>query len=186
MIDTFNCSPQQLAIWLSRLVEILRSQGGLTWHSFVQTVAGKTATIEIDGIQLRLNANHSEPLQVDITDNFDNSESVEALNFRSEAETLRDLIGGRLTLDQAVATGKIHLRGTLSELLDIYKLAMDIIADSAINPQLQRLWKEFDDLWFRPSFPPPVLSLEAQAAQHGELIRKVPHDVLQISVEPEN
>jgi hypothetical protein len=186
MIDTFNCSPQQLAIWLSRLVEILRSQGGLTWHSFVQTVAGKTATIEIDGIQLRLNANHSEPLQVDITDNSDNFESVEALNFGSEAETLRDLIGGRLTLDQGVATGKIHLRGTLSELLDIYKLAMNIIADSAINPQLQRLWKEFDDLWFRPSFPPPILSLEAQAATHGELIRKVPHDVLQISVEPEN
>ena len=45
MIDTFNCSPQQLAIWLSRLVEILRSQGGLTWHSFLQTVAGKNATI---------------------------------------------------------------------------------------------------------------------------------------------
>ncbi|MDT9177284.1 MAG: hypothetical protein P5702_07260 [Limnospira sp. PMC 1291.21] len=183
MIDTLNCSPQQLAIWLSRLVEILRSQGGLTWHSFVQTVAGKTAIIEIDGIQLRLNANHSEPIQVDITDNSDNLESVEALNFGSQAETLRDLIGGRLTLDQGVAIGKIHLRGSLSELLGIHKLTMDIVAESAINPQLQRLWKEFDDLWFRPSFPPPVLSLEEQITPQGELIMNVPNDVLNIEVE---
>lgn len=181
MVETFDRPHQQLALWLNRLVEILRHQGGTTWETLARTVAGKTAAIEIDGIRLRLTAGPGEPLSVEI----DPIESAEAVNFRSEAETLRDLIAGRLTLDKAVATGQIHLRGTLSELLGIYKLTMDIVADSAINPELQRLWEEFDDGWFRPDSPPPILPLEEQRTPHGELILNVPNDVLRIEVESE-
>jgi hypothetical protein len=181
MVNTSSSPYEKLAIWLHSLVEILRSQGGSTWTNLVSTIAGKTAVIDIDGIQLRLRANNSQPLKVDI----DYPGQVESVNFRSDAETLRDMIAGRLTLDKAVATGQIHLRGTLSELLSIYKLAMDILADSAINPQLQRLWEEFDDMWSRPNSPPRPLSLEEQGTTHGELIINVPSDVLRIEVEPE-
>jgi len=168
----------QLDQWLHRLVEILRSQGGSTWEALVQTVSGKTAAIDIDGIGLRVRASGGEQLQIE----SEYPVALESVNFRSEAETIRDVIAGRLTLDAAVVTENIYLSGTLEDLLAIYQVVMEILADSPINPQLRHLWTEFDQLWFRPSSPPPYFSLEQQKPSYGELIRQVPEDVLAIDV----
>ncbi|MFE1744051.1 SCP2 sterol-binding domain-containing protein [Coleofasciculus sp. H7-2] len=170
----------QLAQWLHRLVEILRSQGGSTWRDFVQTVSEKTAVIDLDGIQLRVRAHGGEQLQV----KSEYPVALESVNFRSEAETLRDVIAGRLTLDAALVTDKLYLRGNLQDLLGIHQIVMGILADSAINPQLRHLWAEFDELWLRSPSLPPCLSLEHQRPSYGELIRRVPEDVLNIQVYP--
>jgi len=171
--------PTQLAQWLHRLVEILRTQEGSTWRDLVRTVSGKTAVIDLDGIQLRLRASNSEQLQVE----SEYLVTQEPVNFRSEAETLRDVIAGRLTLDTALVAEKIYLRGSLEDLLGINQISMGILADSAINPDLRQLWAEFDELWWRPSSLPPCLSLEHQKPSSGELIRQVPEDVLGIQLE---
>ncbi|MCL1468168.1 hypothetical protein [Argonema galeatum] len=168
----------QLAQWLHRLVETLRIQGGSTWEALVQTVSGKTAAIDLDGIQLRLRADGGEQLQIE----SEYPVVLESVNFRSEAETLRDVIAGRLTLDAAVTTDKIYLRGSLKEILGIHQVAIAILADSAINPQLRRVWTEFDQLWLRRSSSPPCLSLEHQIPSYGDLIRQVPADVLGIQI----
>jgi hypothetical protein len=168
----------QLDQWLHRLVEILRSQGGSTWKALVQTVSGKTAAIDLDGIGLRLRASGGEQLQIE----SEYPVALESVNFRSKAETLRDVIAGRLTLDAAVVADNIYLSGTLEDLLAVHQVVMEILADSAINPQLRHLWTEFDQLWLRRSSPPPYLSLEHQKPSYGELIRQVPEDVLAIDV----
>ena len=170
----------QLTQWLHRLVEILRTQGGATWKALVETVSGKTAVIDIDGVQLRLRAGGGEQLQVE----SEYPVALESVNFRSKAETLRDVIAGRLTLDAAVVAQKIYVRGNLEDLLGIHKVAIAILAESAIDPQLRRLWTEFDRSWSRSSSLPPSLSLERQKPSYGELIRQVPEDVLAIQVYP--
>jgi hypothetical protein len=170
----------QLAQWLHRLVEILRTQGGSTWKALVQTVSGKTAVIDLDGIPCRLLADGGEQLQVESEYPLE----LESVNFRSEAETLRDVIAGRLTIDKAVVAEKIYLRGSLQDLLGIHQVVMEILAESAINPQLRHLWTEFDELWSRPPSLPPCLSLEHQKPSYGELIYQVPEDVLGIQVYP--
>ncbi|HBL12215.1 MAG TPA: hypothetical protein DD379_12555 [Cyanobacteria bacterium UBA11162] len=179
MVNTSSERHEQLAQWLHRLVEILRSQGGSTWRSLVLTVSGKTAVMDLDGTQLRLRAEGEESLQVHI-------ESIlepHPINFCSESETFRDIISGRLTLDAAVANGKIYVRGNLQDLLGINQIVMGILADSAVNPELQRLWEDFDSLWFRPRSLPPCQSIEQQKPNYGYLITHVPDDVLNIEVD---
>jgi len=174
MVNPLNNRHQQLAQWLNRLVEILRLQGGSTWRTLVSTVSGKKAIVELDDVRLQLQASESEPLQVRI------EYPVESkfVNFRSDAETLRDVIAGCLILDRAIATGKIYVRGSILDLLKIHQLVMEIIADSPINPQLQALWNEFDRQWLRPSAPTQCYCLQKQQTPYGELIFYIPKDVL--------
>ncbi|GAB1544667.1 hypothetical protein NUACC21_73430 [Scytonema sp. NUACC21] len=168
----------QLAQSLHRIVEILRTQQGSTWRDLVQTVSGKTAVIDLDGIQLLLRASGGEQLQVE----SEYPVAVASVNFRTEAETLRDMIAGRLTLDTAIAQQRIDLRGSLEDLLGFYRVALSVLADSAINPQLRRVWTQFDQSWSRPSAPPLCLALEQQRPSYGVLTRQVPEDVLGIEI----
>lgn len=177
MVNSSSHPSDLLAQWLHNLIEILRLQEGSTWRDLVLTVAGKSAVIEVDGIQLQLRAESGDRLEVYIE-----SVQQQLINFRSEAETLRDIMSGLLTVDGAVTTGKIYLRGDVNDLLGIYKVAIGILADSAVNPQLQQLWEEFERLWQRPLSPPPCRPLESQKVSYGELIRQIPEDVLLISV----
>ncbi|MFP4120141.1 hypothetical protein [Coleofasciculus sp.] len=170
---------EQLAQWLYRLVEILRSQGNSTWRRLVQTVSGKMAVIELDGTQLRLWAQGDERLQVHI----ESLAEPQPVHFCSDAETLRDIITGFVTLDAAVMSGKIYVRGDLRDLLGINQVVMGILADSAINLQLQRLWNEFDHVWFPTPSPPPCQSLDQQKPSRGYLINQIPADVLNIEVD---
>lgn len=170
----------QLAQWLHSLVEILRTTGGATWEALVETVDGKTAIIDLDGVVLRVRAKGGEQLQVESAYPV----TREAVNFRSNGETLRDAIAGKITVDAAVVSDKIYLRGNLQDLLGVHQIASGILADSAINPQLRRLWAQFDQSWFHSPSLPPSLALEQQRPSYGELIRQVPEDVLAIQVDP--
>ncbi|MEG3842572.1 hypothetical protein [Microcoleus sp. herbarium14] len=178
MVNYSNSTASLLAQWLRNLVEILRLQQSSTWRDLVLTVSGKSAAIELDGTQLQLRAEGGERLEIYI-------ESVpqQPINFRSDAETIRDIMMGYLTVDGAVATGKIYLRGDLNDLLGIHKVVVGILADGAVNPQLQRLWEDFDQVWDRPFSPPLCRSLESQKVFYGELVRQIPEDVLLIDVD---
>lgn len=170
----------QLAQWLHRLVDALRTQQGSTWRDLVQTVSGKNAVIDLDEIQLLLHAKGGEQLQIEC----EYLQGVDSVNFKTSAETLRDVITGRLTFDIAVLQQRIHLRGSLQDLLGIHQVVLGILADSAINPQLRHLWREFEEDWSHLSSPVPCLPLEQQILSYGELIRQVPPDVLGIEVYP--
>ena len=170
----------QLAQLLHRLVEILRTTGGATWEALVETVDEKSAVIDLDGVVLRVRAFGGEQLQVESAYPM----AQTGVNFCSKGETLRDAIAGKLTVDAAVISDKIYLRGNLQDLLGIHQIATGILADSAINPQLRRLWAEFDQSWSHPPSLPPCLALEQQRPSYGELIGQVPEDVLAIQVDP--
>ena len=178
MVNSANSSSELLTQWLHNLIEILRIQEGDTWQDLVLTVSGKSAVIELDGTQLQLLAEGENNLRIEI-------ESVEqqAINFGSDAETLRDIISGRLTIDGAVAKGKMYVRGDLKDLLGIHKLVMRILADAAVNSQLQRLWEEFDQAWESPLSPVFSCYSESQKVFYGELVRQIPEDVLMIDVD---
>jgi hypothetical protein len=169
----------QLAQWLHRLLEILRTQQGSTWRDLVQTVSGKTAVIDIDGVQLQLYAYGDQQLQVETKYPV----QFDLVNLRTEAETLRDVVSGILTLDSAVSQGKMSLHGSFQNLLGIYRVVSGIFADSAINPQLRRLWTEFDQSWSRPTAVTSSLCLENQQAAYAQLIRQIPSDILNIDVD---
>jgi hypothetical protein len=174
-----NHSLEQLTTWFNRLIDILREQQSSTWILLVRAVAGKDAAIDFDGIQFRLWATADEPLQVWSQALSD----PESIDFHITAETFRDVITGRTSLDAMVASGQIYVRGNLNDLMQIHMVTMGILADSAINSRLQRLWEEFDETWLCPQVPPDCQTLEAQIPPYGYLVRQVPKDVLNIEVE---
>ncbi len=178
MVNSFINRHQLLAQWLYRLVEILRIQGGSSWAKLLATVSGKTAIIKLDDIILQLWASESKPLQVHIEYPIES----ESFNFHSDAETIKALIAGQLTLDKALATGQIHLQESLRNLLKIHQLVMEILADSPLNPQLQELWEEFEQQWLIPDALTPCYCLQKQQTTYSSLIDCVPEDVLLIEI----
>ncbi|NEO56836.1 MAG: hypothetical protein F6K54_29440 [Okeania sp. SIO3B5] len=180
MTNTITERQKQLAKWLRSLIETLRLQGGETWKNLVHIVSEKTATIAIDGTILQVSAQGGDRLQL----NFEYSGTPNSIDFSSDAHTFRDIVAGKLTVDGALASGRIYARNNLDELLGIYELVTRILADGATNHQLQKLWMEFDQSW--SAFPTGNLPspLETQKPTYNYLINNVPEDVLAIEVEP--
>lgn len=171
---------EQLAIWLQRLIETLRLQGGETWKTLVDIVSEKTATIAVDDTILQVSAEGGDRLQL----NFKYLGTPDSIDFYSDAHTFRDIVAGRLTVDGALANGRIYARNNLDELLGIYEVVTRILADGATNHKLQELWMEFDKSWSASPTGNLPLPLETQKASYNYLINSVPEDVLKIEVEP--
>lgn len=180
MIQSSGNHQEQLAQWISNLVETLRLQNNSTWRTLVSTVTGKIAIIRLDDVCLQLEASNNTSLEVFIT----YPEEIERYNFMSDSETIRDIIAGKMTIDQALATNKIYLRGTLTDLQGMSQLVKEILADSPINLQLQRLWEDFNEMWFSSSSL-SCYSLDNQQTNYGELISMIPEDILNIEIIPE-
>ena len=180
MTNTTTERQEQLATWLRRMIEILRLQGGETWKTLVQILSEKTVTIAIDDTILKVSAEGGDRLQL----NFEYLETPNSIDFCSDAHTFRDIVAGRLTVDGALANGRIYARNNLDELLGMYEVVTRILADSATNHQLQELWMEFDKSWSASptgNLPSP---LETQKPTYNYLINSVPEDVLEIEVKP--
>ncbi|MEL7036610.1 MAG: hypothetical protein AAFO04_13455 [Cyanobacteria bacterium J06592_8] len=171
---------EQLATWLRRLIETLRLQGGETWKTLVHIVSEKTVAIAFDGTLLQVTAEGSDYLQL----KFDYIVSPDSIDFCSDAHTFRDIVGGRLTVDGALANGRIYARNNLDELLGIYEVVMRILADSAESPQLQELWMEFEQSWSSSPIGNLPSPLETQKPTYNYLINSVPEDVLAIEIKP--
>ncbi|MGK7939058.1 MAG: hypothetical protein AB4062_02645 [Crocosphaera sp.] len=180
MIQSSESRQQQLAQWIYNLVEILRIQDNSTWRTLVETVRGKSAIIRLDDVSLQLEASNNIPLEVFI--NY--PVKIDGYNFISDTETIRDIIAGKMTIDQALITNNMYLRGTLIDLQRMSQLFKEILADSPINLQLQRLWEDFNEMWFSSSSL-SCYSLDNQQTNYGELISMIPEDILNIEIIPE-
>ncbi|MGB3514136.1 MAG: hypothetical protein WBA93_34000 [Microcoleaceae cyanobacterium] len=180
MTNTTRERQEKLATWLRHLIETIRLHGGETWEALVQIVSGKTAAIALDGTTLQVSAEGGDNLQL----HFEYTVPPDSINFISNGNTLRDIVAGRLTVDGAIANGRIYARDNLDELLGIYEVLMRILADSATNPELQEQWMEFDQSWPGSATGGLPSLLEGQKPLYGYFIDSVPEDVLEIEVEP--
>ncbi len=169
---------EQLARWLRLLVETLRLQGGPTWEALVKTVSGKTAAIALDESPLQVSAEGGDALKL----RFEYAVPPHSINFRSDGDTLRDIVAGRLTLDGAVVNARIYARHNFEELLGMHEVVTRILADSATNPLLQELWLEFDSSWPSSTTGNRPSLLERQKPTYGYFIEKMPEDVLGVEV----
>jgi hypothetical protein len=128
---------------LLELIEILRDRQGETWTAIVRAASSKSATIAIDDIRLYLQAEGGQELQIKIS-----AADPEANNsFESTGETLCDVMFGRASLDKSVASGKIFIRASFSNLLKIRTVVAAVLADTASEPRLQGLWERFEREW---------------------------------------
>lgn len=177
MPNLSTSSSERLADFLQRFVDVVRKEEGFTWDLLVRSTSGRVATIDFDGCRLRLEADEGDVYRL-VTSSADQDAP---LNFRTDAATVRDLIAGQETLDRALVSGRIFVRGSLDDLLSMYQVVMNVLADAPRNAALRRLFHEFETTW--PGDTMEVRPIEAQAARHGHLISRIPEGVLRIDVE---
>ncbi|MBD2177340.1 hypothetical protein H6F42_10500 [Pseudanabaena sp. FACHB-1998] len=132
-----------LSALLLELMEILRDRQGDTWLAMVRIAAGKSATIAIDDTRLYVAAENGEDLQLKISAADPDVEN----SFESKGNALKDVMFGRSSLEKCVASGKIFIRASFSDLLKIRSVVAAVLLDSAIEPRLLSLWERFDREW---------------------------------------
>ena len=178
MPNSSTSNSERLEDFLHRFVDVLRFEQGYTWDLLVRITHGRSAVIEFDGFRLRLEGSSADAYELVTSPGNPDA----PLNFRTDASTVRDLISGQETLDGALSSGRIFIRGSLHDLLAMYQLVMNVLADAPRSAALRRLFHEFDATWTADD--PAVRPLEAQAPRHGFLISQIPEAVLRIEVHP--
>jgi len=132
-----------LSDMLLELVEILRDRQGDTWAAIIRAASGKSATIAIDDTRIHIQAESGQELHLKISTadlDLDNA-------FESTGEALSDVMFGRESLDKSVASGKIFIRASFSNLLKIRSVVASVLTDSSTEPRLQSLWERFENSW---------------------------------------
>jgi len=132
-----------LSDMLLELVEILRDRQGDTWAAIIRAASGKSATIAIDDTRIHIQAESGQELHLKISTadlDLDNA-------FESTGDALSDVMFGRESLDKSVASGKIFIRASFSNLLKIRSVVASVLTDSSTEPRLQSLWERFENSW---------------------------------------
>ncbi len=157
-----SCTDPQdafLADLFLRLISRVRYLGGPTWARMRSATEGREGVIELDGRRLRMRADAGEPYTVYI----ETDTSADPYNFRSTGDAIVDILRGRTTLAGALTDGHVDVRAALPQLLGIYLLMTNILADSATDAVLRELCAEFEACW-------PYLTLEREVRPLGEQV----------------
>ena len=132
-----------LSSLLLELIEILRDRQGETWAVIVRIASDKSATIAVDDTRIYVQAKGGQELQITISET-----EPDAINdFESTSIALRNIMFGKSTLEKSVASGKIFIRASFSDLLKIRTVVTSILADTEVDLRLLHLWQKFDQEW---------------------------------------
>jgi hypothetical protein len=140
---------------------------------------GKRGVFTIDGIGIWVLLEESPPWCI----SYGALTHPEEPHFASSSETLRRIVAGMETLDKAIETGGVYVRGNLADLLGMHRLVMSILADSPLSRRIFLLWLEFERLWHPvPAAPARLNSLQTQRAAYGRYLSYIPLSVLRTEV----
>lgn len=132
-----------LSSMLLELIEILRDRQDETWAAIVRMASNKSATIAIDDSRIYVKAEGGQELQIQISE-----ADPDAINdFESTSIALRNIMFGKSTLEKSVASGKIFIHASFSDLLKIRAVVTSILADTEVDLRLLNLWQKFDQEW---------------------------------------
>lgn len=155
-----------------RLVERVRYLGGPTWARMRDTTTGREGVIVLDGHRLRMRADAGAPYRVHVASDT----SGAAYHFNGTGDTIVDILRGRTTLAGALTEGRIDVRAALPDLLGIYLLMTNILADSATDAVLRELCVKFEARWPYLSTDRPVRPVADQVSSIGVLIRGIRYE----------
>lgn len=158
-----------LADLFLRMVERLRDLGGATWERLVAATHGREGVIELDGHRLRLKSDGGRPYAVRIEPDAAGG----APNFRATGDAIVDILRGRATLASALTDGRVDARAPLADLLGIYMLVTNILADSAVDALLRELCADFEAGWPHLTASARVRPIAEQSSGIGVLIRAI-------------
>ncbi len=143
MQNSFTEAEQFLAVLFHGLVDHVKYDNDFILGLLKEVTISKKVVIDVDGSKLQLTAiaHDNYTLQIQPVNSWTPS------SFVTKGDYVRDIVKGAITLDQALSSNKIMLKGTLNDLLGIYRLAIGLLVEGPTSPHLRGIWHEFDTNW---------------------------------------
>ncbi|MEK6153628.1 hypothetical protein WIW50_10230 [Flavobacteriaceae bacterium 3-367] len=143
MPNSYTEQEQLLIVLFQALVNDIRYSNNFIFGLLKEVTLSKKVIVDIDGARLELSASDNDQYTLHIN-------SVDALahaSFISKGDYLREVVAGTITLDHAISSNKILLKGALEDLLGIYRLVVGLLVEGPTSPHLRALWDSFDKNW---------------------------------------
>lgn len=158
------------------LVSSLRYSNGYLFELLKKVTIGKSVIISLDDVNISLYATGKNGYELVL------KPAEEDPEFITTGDTLRNIVNGLLTLDHALATGAIFVKGSLEDLIGIFQLTLGLLAEGAVDPHLRRLWSDFDETWITDPASNKNTFLEDQQVYNYFPFQGIPKDVALINV----
>lgn len=158
------------------LVECVRYSNGYLFELLKNVTVEKSVVISLDEVKIHLYATQNNGYELHL------EKGVGPSNFRSNGETLRKIVDGTITLDHALATNDVFVKGSLEDLLGIFRLTIRLLAEAPVDPHLQRLWRKFDKNWMPQSSGKVLAYLEEQQVYNYFPFQNIPDEVALINL----
>lgn len=171
---------KQLAYLIERLIKVIRYDNKYAYALLKKATLGKKAVIQLDESRLTIEA-HSSP-EEDYFLVVETEDTAAMPVFKTTGTILKNILAGSMTIDKAIADNAFYVQGKFSEVLDIYRLALCLLTDGPLNPNLRKLWEEFCDTWQPAETSTRLTPLENQMARYDRLVAAIPQDVLNIGL----
>lgn len=143
MQNSFTKKEQFLIALFHELVNHVKYDNDFIFKLLKEVTLSKKTVIAIDGARLELSATDDNKYTLHVHPVNPSTPS----SFMTKGDCLREIINGAITLDQAISTNKIVLKGTLENLLGIYRLAIGLLVEGPSSPYLRGIWDAFDQHW---------------------------------------
>lgn len=158
------------------LVDSIRYSNGHLFELLKRVTIEKSVVISLDDVRISLYATENNGYELIM-------EPVQGEpDFITTGDVLRSIVDGSITLDHALATGAIFVKGSLQDLIGIFQLTLGLLAEGAVDPHLRRLWSEFNDKWITNTTTNKRTFLEEQQVYNYFPFQGIPKDVALINV----
>ena len=158
MPSSFTKKERKLIAHIKKLVAHIQYHNAFIFILLKEVTLNKTAIIDLDNARLKLSASTKNGYTLYIKP----VKTSTLPDFNTKADYLREIVNGVITLDQAISSNKILVRGTLENLLGIYRLAIGLLIEGPTSPHLRDIWNNFSSQWEQDAPTPFPSNLDQQ------------------------
>ncbi len=143
MQNSFTEQEQFLIGLFHKLVNHVKYDNDFILGLLKEVTISKNVVLAIDDAKLELLATDND----NYTLHMHPVDASTDTHFITNGDYLREIVTGAITLDHAISSNKVFLKGTLKDLLGIYRLTIGLLVEGPTSPHLRSIWQEFDENW---------------------------------------
>lgn len=178
MPNSFTKKEQVLIALINELVAQVRYENVFIFGLLKEVTISKKAVLDIDNARIELTATDEDTYTLYINP----VTSVGITDFKTKGDYLREIVHGVLTLDHAISTNKILIKGTLEDLMGIYRLTTGLLIEGPTSPHLRAIWNKFDEVWQQDTTIDFVSNLNGQQVYDYFPMLSVTSDVNNVEI----
>ena len=178
MPNSFTDQEELLMSLINELVEEIRYDNAFIFNLLKEVTVSKNAILDIDDVKLELTAIDEDQYKLQINPVV----SADIPDFKTKGDYLREIVNGIITLDHAISSNKILIKGTLEDLMGIYRLAIGLLIEGPVSPHLRDIWNRFNSLWQQNSTIEFVADLNGQQVYDYFPMLSVTSDVNNVEI----